>query len=61
MEKNQKGYVIYCNKSKQHYWCTSQLPLRSFEDLLENKITWLKAKKLFPKIENESYDFTIVI
>ena len=55
MNKTQKGYVIYC-KNKQHYWCTSKLPIRAFEELLINEITWPVAKRLCPKILQESWN-----
>ena len=56
MNKTQKGYVIYCKNSKQHYWCTSKLPIRAFEELLINEITWPVAKRLCPKILQESWN-----
>ena len=57
-----KGYVLYCYKSNQHFWCTSSLFIRSFEKLIEEDITFSEAIDKYPDVAAESgLEFSIPI
>ena len=44
-----KRDVIFCLKSNKHYWDEAGI-IRNFEKVLENNITFEKAKNKYPKI-----------
>lgn len=53
LEVTEKKHVIYCHRSQKYYWDDGII--RNFEEIVEEEITWKKAKKKFPnciKINN---------